>query len=200
MQEMIDFYAIFDKSNGMCMQICTAESKISADAVCTLDQIAIQVDGEFKQDAFYLSNTSLVPILAKPSPHHTFNYTTKQWQDPRTLQDLKAAQWEVIKQARAAEITSPLVTPYGTFDADAHSRTAITDSVLLLQTMSKRGRPTTIKFTLSDNSNVDLSERQIEDVGMMLGEKTNLAFEKGRLLRVAIEDATTAEEVAGVVW
>ncbi len=197
---MIDFYAIFDKSNGMCMQICTAESKISADAVCTLDQIAIQVDGEFKQDAFYLSNTSLVPILAKPSPHHTFNWHTKQWEDPRTLQDLKDAQWAKIKQARAAAIAAPLVTPYGTFDADEYSRTAITDSVLLLQTLSKRGQPQTIRFTLADNTDIDLSVSQIEDVGLMLGEKTNLVFEKVRLLREAIEAATSREAVEAIVW
>lgn len=137
---------------------------------------------------------------AQPSPHHVFNYTTKQWQDPRTLDDLKAAKWAEIKQARAAEIASPLVTPYGTFDADAHSRTAITDSVLLLQTLSKRGRPATINFTLANNADVALSVSQIEDVGLMLGEKTNAAFERGRLRREAIEAATTAGEVDTIVW
>lgn len=137
---------------------------------------------------------------AQPSQHHVFNWQTKQWQDPRTLADLKAAKWDKIKQARAAEIASPLVTPYGTFDADAHSRTAITDSVLLLQTLSKHGRPATIQFTLSDNTDIDLSMSQIEDVGLMLGEKTNAAFAKGRLLRAAIEAATTAEEVSAVAW
>lgn len=136
----------------------------------------------------------------QPSPHHVFNWVTKQWQDPRTLADLKAMQWALIKQARAAEIASPLVTPYGTFDADAHSRTAITDSVLLLQTLSKRGQPQTIRFTLADNTDIDLSVSQIEEVGLMLGEKTNAAFAKGRLLREAIEAAAKPEQVAEVVW
>jgi hypothetical protein len=116
------------------------------------------------------------------------------------LKKAKDAQWALIKQARAAAIAAPLVTPYGTFDADEYSRTAITDSVLLLQTLSKRGRPATIRFTLADNTDIDLSVSQIEDVGLMLGEKTNLVFEKGRLLREAIEAATSREAVEAIVW
>jgi len=152
-------------------------------------------------NAFYDNSTKEVKQKPDaPSLHHVFNYTTKQWEDPRTLQDLKDAQWAKIKQARAAAIAAPLVTPYGTFDADEYSRTAITDSVLLLQTLSKRGQPQTIRFTLADNTDIDLSVSQIEDVGLMLGEKTNLVFEKVRLLREAIEAATSREAVEAIVW
>ena len=136
----------------------------------------------------------------RPNAHCYFDMHTKQWEDPRTLSDLKSAQWTQIKQARAAAIQNPLVTPYGTFDADEKSRTAITDSVLLLQTLSKRGRPQTIKFTLSDNTSIDLSVSQMEDVGLLLGEKTNLAFERARVLREQIEAATTKEQVEAIVW
>lgn len=197
---MTRLYAVFDQSTGRCKQVFTAESQSNAETVCAEGQVALPVDAGFAQDANYFDGVALVPMPQKPSPHHIFNYTTKQWQDPRTLQDLKDAQWAKIKQARAAAIAAPLVTPYGTFDADEYSRTAITDSVLLLQTLSKRGQPQTIRFTLADNTDIDMSVSQIEDVGLMLGEKTNLVFEKGRLLREAIEAATTAEEVAGVVW
>ena len=58
----------------------------------------------------------------------------------------------------------------------------------------------TIRFTLADNTDIDLSVSQIEDVGLMLGEKTNLVFEKGRLLREAIEAATSREAVEAIVW
>jgi hypothetical protein len=39
---------------------------------------------------------------AQPSPHHTFNWTTKTWQDPRTLKDLKIAKNLQINEARLA--------------------------------------------------------------------------------------------------
>lgn len=162
------------------------------------DQLSILLDQDYRDG--WLDNGTHHVQPEQPSPHHVFNYTTKQWQDPRTLADHQAAKWAEIKQARAVEIASPLVTPYGTFDADAHSRTAITDSVLLLQTLSKRGRPATINFTLANNTDVALSVSQIEDVGLMLGEKTNAAFERGRLRREAIEAATTAVEVDAIVW
>ena len=193
---MIDFYAIFDKSNGMCMQICTAESKISADAVCTLDQIAIQVDGEFKQDAFYLSNTSLVPILAKPSPHHTFNWHTKQWEDPRTLQDLKDAKWATIKQARSASEYAGFTSDGSTFDSDAISQNRITGAVTLAQMSSTFS----IDWVLADNTVRTLNQSDMLAVGAALGAHVAAIFAKGVLLREQIEAATTAEEVAGVVW
>jgi hypothetical protein len=149
---------------------------------------------------FFTTESLAFPVPTRAEHILRFDGAKLVWHDPRTLADHKAAQWELIKQARATEIASPLVTPYGTFDADANSRTAITDSVLLLQTLSKRGRPTAIDFTLSNNTEVTLSVSQIEDVGLMLGEKTNLAFAKGRLLRAQIGAATTPEQVAAVVW
>jgi hypothetical protein len=165
-----------------------------------LDQIAIQVDGEFKQDAFYLSNTSLVPILAKPSPHHTFNYTTKQWQDPRTLQDFKDQQWSAIKQARSSAIDAPLVTPYGTFDSDAAGRTSITDAVLLANNLTAMSMPVAIEFTLSDNTSVTLNAEQMAHVGMLLGQKVQTAHPRSQTMRAQIETATTVAEVEAVVW
>lgn len=37
-----------------------------------------------------------VPIVARPSPYHQFNYTRKQWEDPRT----PATEWPLIRAKR----------------------------------------------------------------------------------------------------
>jgi len=39
-------------------------------------------------------------IGPKPSPHHIFNYTTKQWEDPRTA----ATEWAVVRAERDARL------------------------------------------------------------------------------------------------
>lgn len=45
---------------------------------------------------------SLVALPPQPSPHHTFDYTTKQWVDPRTEQ----TQWPVVRSQRNALLSA----------------------------------------------------------------------------------------------
>lgn len=39
-----------------------------------------------------------VAMLPRPSPYHTFNYTNKQWEDPRTA----ATEWPLVRATRDA--------------------------------------------------------------------------------------------------
>ena len=161
------------------------------------DQVAAS---NFLEFSYNHDSKTLTRTGEPPTQFSYWDFAKLAWSDSRTLAELRSQQWEKIKQARSAEIQSPLVTPYGTFDADTNSRTAITDSVLLLQTLSRGGRPATLGFTLADNSKVDLSVSQMENVGLMLGERTNTIYNKGRLLRAAIDAAVSLEEVEAVVW
>ena len=74
----------------------------------------------------------------QPSPHHVFNYTTKQWEDPRTLADLKAAKNQAINLARAAANQSWFVFQGKRIAVDALSRSDIDaahGSILMLQAL-----------------------------------------------------------------
>lgn len=59
------------------------------------------IDGYFPDDQFYIQNFAAVPIPDRPSKRHAFNYANKQWEDPRTLDDLKAEKNDAIDRARA---------------------------------------------------------------------------------------------------
>ena len=64
-------------------------------------------DLEVNDSAYYncyvdISTKTLVPMPAKPSNHHIFNYATKQWEDPRTL-DTQWADVRNIRDRRLAE-------------------------------------------------------------------------------------------------
>jgi hypothetical protein len=137
---------------------------------------------------------------AQPSGAHVFDWTTKQWVDPRTLKDLQDARWEIIKAARAAYIDAPLSTPHGTFDSDASARTSITDAVLMLKSQEDLGQAGTIDFTLADNSVVTLTTSQMVEVGLLLGQKIQQAYTTSRARRAAIEAATTPAEVDAISW
>lgn len=148
----------------------------------------------------YIANDSAIAMPARPSQNHVFDYASKAWVDPRTLQDRKNAAWETIKAAREAVIDANLATPYGTFDCKVKDRTNITDAVLLLQTLAALGTPTTIDFTLADNSSVTLTTSEMVTVGLLLGQKVQAAHGIARGLRTQIEAATSVAEVEAITW
>ena len=144
----------------------------------------------------FIDGGIVVPIPPKPSPHHTFNYTTKQWEDPRTLADLKAAQWGLIKQARSQAEYAGFTWDGSTFDSDALSQNRITGAVTLAQ-MSPEF---VIDWTLKDNTVRTLIREEMVAVGIALGMHVQTQFTKAQALRLQIETASTPEQVAAVVW
>ena len=59
---------------------------------------------EEKYDSGWISEGTHFEQPASPHPNHIFNWTTKQWLDPRTLDQIKAAQWvkiQVVREGRA---------------------------------------------------------------------------------------------------
>lgn len=137
-----------------------------------------------------------VNIPPKPSADHTFDYVIKQWVDPRTLDQIKADQWSVIKEARAAAEFSSFIWDGSEFDADALSQQRIIGAAQLAEINPSFE----IDWTLADNSVRTLNSAQMKSVGTALGAHVNAQHVKARSLRVQIENATTRAEVEAVTW
>ena len=150
----------------------------------------------------YVHEGLVLPLPTQPSPHHTFDYTTKQWVDPRTLDDLKATKWEEVKRWRADATVAPqLVTRFGVFDGDAAGVNNIKSAVLGLREAAAIGAaPSTITWTLYDNSAVELTPNELSEVAAMLLARGNVAHVRARVLRLQIEAATTAAELDALAW
>jgi hypothetical protein len=132
----------------------------------------------------------------RPNAHCYFDMHTKQWEDPRTLADLKAAQWNLIKSARSQAEYAGFTWDGSTFDSDAISQNRITGAVTLAQ-MS----PTfVINWILADNTTRLLDQSQMAQVGAALGAHVAAQFEKGVTLRAQIEAAATPEDVLAIQW
>ena len=136
----------------------------------------------------------------RPSRGMEWSNLIMNWVDLRTLSEAKTQKRVEINQAREAEFDAPLVTPHGTFDSDPKARTSITDAVLLAQTLQSLGTPTTIDFTLYDNSTMTLDTAGMITVGLMLGQKIQAAHAKSRALKAQIEAATTKEQIDAITW
>lgn len=154
--------------------------------------------GRISDQTHYIDVATCLSIEKPPQPslHHAFNYTTKQWEDPRTLQDFKDLQWDMIKQARAAAEYAGFTWDGSTFDSDAISQNRITGAVTLAQMSSTF----TIGWVLKDNAVRTLSQSDMLQVGATLGAHVAAIFAKGVLLREAIEAATTKEAIEAIVW
>ena len=148
----------------------------------------------------YVRNGVLVDMPLRPTDHHVFSWTTKTWDDPRTLADFKRAKWEHLKSFRDWALVAPLVTQFGTFDADAKSQKSITDAIMLLQTLEAMGTPETVDFTLADNTTATLTLEQMVTVGLMLGSRTQGAYAQARTRRAQIDAASTVADVEAVEW
>lgn len=132
----------------------------------------------------------------QPSPAHVFNWVTKQWGDPRTLQDFKETQWATIKQARTSAEYAGFTWDGSTFDSDAISQNRITGAV----TLAMLSPAFVIDWILADNTTRLLDQTSMAQVGAALGTHVATQFTKGVMLRAAIEAATTQAEVEAVVW
>jgi hypothetical protein len=189
-------YAIYDISTGRYFQTCTAENLAEAESICSPQQAAHKVGLGFSTGAFYCDNGASAPIPPQPSPHHVFNYTTKQWDDPRTLADLKAAQWSLIKSARSQAEYAGFTWDGSTFDSDTLSQNRITGAV----TLAQLSPGFTINWTLADNSTRTLNQADMIATGVALGVHVQTQFAKAQGLRLQIDAASTPGQVAVVVW
>ena len=193
---IIEQFVSYDLATGRVIASGTSHTP----EVLATSSIGILVGAAAEPGEDYIDSGAVTTRAVCPSSDHVFNWNTKQWADPRTLQDLKDAAWERIKAARGTYIDLPLVTPYGTFDSGAKDRINITDAILLLQTLTSLGTPTSIVFTLANNSTQTLNTAEMVTVGLLLGQKVQAAHANARVRRAEIEASTTKEQIDAIVW
>lgn len=90
--------SIFSKSSGQILR--TAQAPVGMANLQIVGPNEDWIEGTYPDDQFYVEGYTPVPMGPQPSPAHVFNYATKQWEDPCTLDDLKAAKNAAINAAR----------------------------------------------------------------------------------------------------
>lgn len=172
-------------------------SSIEGDAqvvVLNTPSNAIFVDNiNYQQDSDYwdFDLFQFVPLGSAPSQYHVFNYTTKEWYDPRTLDELKTEKWTELKRQRDMFEFGGFTWNGGTYDSDRTSQSRI-----IMASLSDA--PQT--WTLADNSAVDLTAAELTQLAAALREHIAIAHARGRSAREALEAATSADEVNSVVF
>jgi len=130
-----------------------------------------------------------VAMPAQPTPHHAFDYTTNQWIDPRTLDEIKDQKWIEIKVMRDSLEFGGFEFEGGVYDSDQVSQGRI---------MGAAAAGLDQVWTLADNTTIDLSASQLQQLYAALQAHIANAHERGRIARQLIHEAETKEQVEAV--
>ncbi|MDM1718029.1 DUF4376 domain-containing protein [Acinetobacter towneri] len=154
-------------------------------------------DAKFVDDIEYISSTdyfdsvtsTFVSIGESPSQHHTFDYTTKQWIDPRSLDEIKAQKWAEIKSQRDQLEFGGFEFEGNVYDSDQVSQGRIMGAAVA-------GVEQT--WTLANNTTVELTALQLQQLYAALQTHIAGVHERGRIARQLIFDAETKEQIEAI--
>ncbi|AZB96440.1 DUF4376 domain-containing protein [Acinetobacter pittii] len=170
--------------NGEILQMIYANEET---VVLNTPKDGFAVDDPPKSNMFY--QDGWVEMPTQPSPHHTFDYTTKQWIDPRTLDEIKAQKWAEIKSQRDRLEFGGFEFEGNVYDSDQVSQGRI---------MGAAVAGIDQVWTLADNTTVELSASQLQQLYAALQAHIASVHERGRIARQKIEAALTYEEIEAV--
>ena len=125
----------------------------------------------------------------KPSDFYQFNYEAGEWIDPRTIDEIKAQKWDEIKSGRDSLEFSGFEFEGGVYDSDQVSQGRI---------MGAAAAGLDQVWTLADNTTIDLSASQLQQLYAALQAHIANAHERGRIARQLIHEAETKEQVEAV--
>ena len=147
------------------------------------------VDYVLSTDYFDSESKKFVSVGDPPTRNHTFDYHTKQWIDPRTLDEIKAQKWAEIKSQRD-------LLEFGGFEFEGNVYDS--DQVSQGRIMGAASAGLDQVWTLADNTTVELSAMQLQQLYAALQAHIASVHERGRIARAAIESAVTKEEVEAI--
>jgi len=127
-----------------------------------------------------------VAMPAQPTLYHIFNYDLKDWIDPRTLNEIKAQKWAEIKSERDQLEFGGFEFDGGIYDSDQVSQGRI---------MGAAAAGLDQVWTLKDNTTVNLTASQLQQLYAALQAHIASVHERGRIARQLIHEAETKEQV-----
>ena len=130
----------------------------------------------------------------RPSKAHIFDYSTKTWVDPRSLEDHKTAHWALIKAARNEAEFGGFIWNGSTFDSDQVSQARIQGAVLL----ATSNPDFVVDWTLADNTVRSLTTDDLNAISQALGEHVALQHSRARNARALLDQATSLSEVQSI--
>lgn len=137
-----------------------------------------------------------VPRPPQPSPDHKWDPALSEWVAP-PLEEVRARQWEAIKEARDRAENSTFTWRGHVLDADKPRITGAATGALIAKGLGTSFEDT---WTLADNSTITVTSDDLIEMGQALIAHVSACHAKARALRELINQASSIEEVEAIQW
>ena len=180
------YIIVYEKSNGKVLHCVSIPREFYNNAAAHHEYIEVDyftfekashVEGYVDRGEWYAAE-------GKPSENHMFNYDLKDWIDPRTLDEIKTQKWNEIKAERDQLESEGFEFEGNTYDSDQVSQRRIMGASLAGVDQV---------WTLADNTTVNLTALQLQQLYAALQSHIASVHERGRIARLAIKSAGTKE-------
>ena len=187
----MSYIVIYERETGKVLQCVDIPSQYYENAA--RDNAFIEIDSDTFKEATthlgYVSHGNWCRVPDSPSADHEYDYTTHTWVDKRTLEDIKDARWEAIKLERTKLEFGGFEFEGNTYDSDQTSQGRI---------MGAAVAGVDQVWTLADNTTVELSATQLQQLYAALQAHIASVHERGRIARHLIYEGETKEEVEAI--
>ena len=186
MKEIYDNISIVDGDTGALLG--RFEHVSPTTALANAPEGSVVLIAKAPQNFTYWSfdDKKFIEPYPQPTPFHLFNYETKNWEDSRNLSELKEAKWVQLKRERDRLEFRGFEFEGGVYDSDQVSQGRIMGAV---------SAGVDQVWTLADNTTVELSASQLQQLYAALQAHIASVHERGRIARQLIFDAETKEEI-----
>lgn len=151
---------------------------------------AIFVEGDYDAAVSdYWDGVGFSTLPVAPNDYSIFDYKTRQWLDIRTIHEIKAQKWTEIKKQRDQLEFGGFAFEGNIYDSDQVSQGRI---------MGAAAAGVDQTWTLANNTTVELSAMQLQQLYATLQAHIASVHERGRIARQLIFGAETKEEVEDI--
>ncbi|MDH0718353.1 DUF4376 domain-containing protein [Acinetobacter junii] len=172
------------KSNGEILMSMTGDFD---QVKLNIPDDCIAVEDPPSLNNYYYDQGEWLAFPERPSIFHHFNYETKQWEDNRTLNEIKQSMWIEIKQQREAAEIGGFLFDGNLYDSDETSQRRILGA--------DKFKVDQIEWTLKNNQVVKLTFDQLTKLQAALVEHISLCHQRARVARQKIDESSTIEEL-----
>lgn len=125
---------------------------------------------------------------------YAWDYVTFVWYDPRDIDERRAAQWDVIKQAQFDADASDFDWLGSLFQVDVISRDKLQEQLLdsILATLA--GDPWSIEWTLADDTTLTMDAADMAAMNRALAARTKTHHDKAQDKRALIYASMSPED------
>jgi len=185
------YIIVYEKSNGKVLHCVSIQREFYNNAAAHHEYIEVDYFTFEKASHVegYVDKGKWYAVEGKPSETHIYDYDLKDWLDPRSLDEIKAQKWAEIKSQRDQLEFGGFEFESNIYDSDQASQGRIMGAAM---------SQTDQVWTLADNSTLELSSLQLQQLYAALQAHIASVHARGRIARQLISEAETKEQVEAV--